>query len=95
MKFWSNSEIPQTGAYVPEKRLLAAVLQRAITDYLGGTGEIRESARAWLMEEDCHDAPLTFGFICEASDLDGLSLRKAILHQYENLPQEYAQEAVN
>jgi len=95
MKFWSNSEIPPSGPYVPEKRLLAAVLQRAITDYLSGTGEIRESAKAWLMEEDCLDAPLTFGFICEALDLDGLSLRKAILHQYENQPVEYVQEAVN
>jgi len=29
MKFWSNSDIPSAGTQVPEKRLLAAVLQRA------------------------------------------------------------------
>jgi hypothetical protein len=36
MKFWSNSEIPVAGSQVPEKRLLAAVLQRAITDFVSG-----------------------------------------------------------
>ena len=92
MKFWSNSEIPQHGPFVPEKRLLAAVLQRAITDFLSGTGEILESARAWLMEEDCADAPLTFGFICEALDLDLEGLRKAILHQYQTQPESLVQE---
>jgi hypothetical protein len=45
MKSWSNSEIPQNGSYIPEKRLLAAVLQRAITDFLSGEGELKEGAR--------------------------------------------------
>ena len=93
MKFWSNSEIPGSNSQVPEKRLLAAVLQRAITDFISGQGELRESARAWIMEEDCADAPLTFGFICEALDLDPLSLRKGILMQAQMAPQVFAQEA--
>lgn len=83
MKGWSNSEIPAAGAYVPEKRLLAAVLQRAITDFLSGEGELREGARAWLMEDEPSDAPLTFKFICEALDLDYGSLKGAILSQAE------------
>lgn len=78
MKSWSNSEIPQTGASVPEKRLLAAVLQRAITDFVFGEGELREGARLWLFDEEPTDAPLSFRFICEALDLDLPSLRKAI-----------------
>jgi hypothetical protein len=81
MKFWSNSDTPPPGSSVPEKRLLAAVLQRAISDFIGGEGEIREGARAWIMEEDCADAPLSFSFICEALDLEKVSLRKAILLQ--------------
>ncbi|MCB0309726.1 MAG: hypothetical protein KDD42_00745 [Bdellovibrionales bacterium] len=93
MKFWSNSEIPGAGTQIPEKRLLAAVLQRAITDFLGGQGELRESARAWLLEEDCEDAPLTFRFICEALDLDLESLRKAIFAQYQAQPELQLQEA--
>ncbi len=92
MKGWSNSEIPSAGAYVPEKRLLAAVLQRAITDYVSGEGELREGARAWLMENEPSDAPLTFQFICEALDLDYESLKGAILMQAESQHQDAVNE---
>lgn len=85
MKFWSNSDVPSAGSQVPEKRLLAAVLQRAVTDYLGGEGEIQEGARAWLFDDEPTDAPLTFRFICEALDLDAGSLRNAVQTQMENL----------
>ncbi len=78
MKFWSNSEIPNAGSYIPEKRLLAAVLQRAVTDYVTGEGDMREGSRLWLMDDEPTDAPLTFRFICEALDLEPDSLRKAI-----------------
>lgn len=95
MKFWSNSDIPSHGPYVPEKRLLAAVLQRAVTDFIGGEGEIKEGARAWLMEDEPSDAPLTFKFICEALDLDVAGLRKAIWEQAENqVGQFVAQQAI-
>jgi len=93
MKFWSNSDIPSHGPFVPEKRLLAAVLQRAITDFLTGDNELREGARSWLMEEDTNDVPLTFRFICEALDLDLLGLRTAILNQAGTTQQSLAQEA--
>lgn len=82
MKFWSNSDIPSHGTFVPEKRLLAAVLQRAITDFITGDGELKEGARLWLLEdESCSDAPLSFRFICEALDLDLQGLKKAIFVQ--------------
>ena len=84
MKGWSNSEVPGTTAHIPEKRLLAAVLQRAITDFVSGDGELRESARGWLFDEEVTDAPLSFRFICEALDLEFESLRRAILIQAEN-----------
>lgn len=93
MKFWSNSEIPAAGTYVPEKRLLAAVLQRAVTDYVTGEGETREGARSWLMDDQPEDSPLTFLFICEALDLDPESLRNAIQIQAATNPQMLAQEA--
>lgn len=84
MKFWSNSEIPAAGSFVPEKRLLAAVLQRAVTDYVTGDGDLREGARDWILDdEEENEAPLTFKFICEALDLDVISLRKAIVFQAE------------
>ena len=92
MKFWSNSEIPAVGGHVPEKRLLAAVLQRAITDFISGEGDVRDGARAWLIEDEPEDAPLTFLFICEALDLDAESLREAIRIQGENAAAEAASE---
>lgn len=81
MKFWSNSEIPGAGTYLPEKRLLAAVLQRAVTDFVSGEGDLREGARIWLMDDEPTDCPLPFRFICEALDLDIFSLRQAITLQ--------------
>jgi hypothetical protein len=94
MKFWSNSDTPSGGSHVPEKRLLAAVLQRAITDFLTGEGEVQEGARIWLMEDEPTDAPLSFRFICEALDLDCDSLRKAIAAQSNGQAPGFAQEAV-
>ena len=81
MKSWSNSDIPGAGEYVPEKRLLAAVLQRAITDFLTGEGDLKESSRLWLLDLEIEDCPLTFSFICEALDLDAGNLRKEIFKQ--------------
>lgn len=94
MKFWSNSDVPSAGTYVPEKRLLAAVLQRAVTDYVSGEGEVREGARIWLMDDEPTDAPLTFRFICEALDLDCDSLRRAIEIQAQANPGMVAQGAM-
>lgn len=94
MKFWSNSDVPSAGTQVPEKRLLAAVLQRAVTDYVSGEGEVREGARFWLMDDEPTDAPLTFRFICEALDLDCDSLRRAIDIQAQANPGVMAQEAM-
>ncbi|MBX7143077.1 MAG: hypothetical protein K1X79_01365 [Oligoflexia bacterium] len=93
MKSWSNSEIPGAGSYIPEKRLLAAVLQRAITDFVSGDGELKEGARLWLFDDEPTDAPLTFKFICEALDLDMKGLRKAIMFQAETQSPALVQEA--
>jgi hypothetical protein len=81
MKFWSNSDTPPSRGSIPEKKLFAAVLQRAITDFLTGDGEVQEGARQWIVEEECEGAPLTFSFICEALDIDANNLRKAVLGQ--------------
>lgn len=93
MKFWSNSEIPSFTPTIPEKRLLAAVLQRAITDFLSGEDDLRESAENWLIKGEPSDAPLTFEFICEALDLDMDSLRRAIQLQGSDASRKAAQNA--
>ena len=87
MKAWSNSDIPGSNGFVPEKKLLVAVLQRAVTDYVSGEGDLKENSRVWLMEDEITDAPLTFSFICEALDLDRASLRRAIELQAETVRQ--------
>jgi hypothetical protein len=75
---------------IPELRLLAAVLQRAIHDFIGGEGDVREGARSWLMDDEPTDAPLSFRFICEALDLDVNSLRTAIGRQADAQVREFA-----
>ena len=90
MKSWSNSDVPPPGGVIPELRLLAAVLQRAIHDFISGDGDIREGARAWLMDDEPTDAPLSFRFICEALDLDLDSLRIAIGRQADAHVREFA-----
>lgn len=90
MKFWSNADVPSPGGAIPELRLLAAVLQRAIHDFLSGDGDVREGARAWLMDDEPTDAPLSFKFICEALDLDLDSLRTAIGRQATANSRDYA-----
>jgi len=95
MKFWSNSEVPDADGKIPEKKLLAAVLQRAVTDFLTTTGDIKLMSRHWLYEEDQpENTPLKFRFICEALDLDVDRFRKAISLQEELYNAENAQEEV-
>ncbi len=90
MKSWSNSDVPPPGGVIPELRLLAAVLQRAIHDFISGDGDLREGARLWLMDDEPTDAPLSFKFICEALDLDMDSLRIAIARQADAHLREFA-----
>lgn len=85
MKLWSNNNVPRnSGSLNPERRLLAAVLQRAITDFLTGDGELRESAREWIFGPDDHTETFGFAFICEALDFHREELRKAIQRQSQN-----------
>jgi hypothetical protein len=89
MKLWSNNSVPRgVSAFNPERRLLAAILQRAITDYLTGDGEIHESARDWIYGSDDVGESFGFAFICEALDFHREELRKAIRRQYDAEPME-------
>lgn len=91
MKLWSNNSVQRSiGGFNPERRLLAAVLQRAITDYLTGEGELRESAKEWLYGSDDPNESFGFAYICEALDFHKEELRKAIRRQAETI--EDAQE---
>ena len=85
MKLWSNNTVPRgNSGFNPERRLLAAVLQRAITDYLTGEGELQESASDWLYGPDDSNEAFGFSYICEALDFHKEELRKAIRRQLES-----------
>jgi len=83
MKLWSNENTATVATFNPERRLLAAILQRAITDYVTGEGELQESARLWLYGSDDTRDTFGFAFICEALDFHKEELRKAILKQFD------------
>lgn len=86
MKLWSNGSVPRSpNGFNPERRLLAAVLQRAITDYLSGEGELHSSAREWLYTADESNESFGFSYICEALDFHKEELRKAIARQYDQI----------
>lgn len=101
MKLWSNNNVPRgNGGFNPERRLLAAVLQRAVTDYLTGDGELNDSAREWIYSSDDTNEAFGFAYICEALDFHKEELRKAIRNQYERqgcrpMPAGAAVEAAN
>ena len=87
MKLWSNSSVPRgANGFNPERRLLAAILQRAITDYLTAEGEVHESAREWIFGSDDPHETFGFAFICEALDFHKEELRKAIKRQLDERP---------
>ena len=84
MKLWSNGSVPRSlGGFNPERRLLAAVLQRAITDFLSGEGELHSSAKEWMYGEDDPNEAFGFSYICEALDFHREELRKAVMKQYQ------------
>lgn len=84
MKLWSNDNTPRgAGGFNPERRLLAAVLQRAITDFLTGEGELKESAEEWIYSSDDPSDAFGFAYICEALDFHREELRKAIRRQLD------------
>ena len=84
MKVWSNQSVPRDmGSFNPERRLLAAILQRAINDYLTGDGELRESAEEWIYSTEDSQEAFGFGYICEALDFHKEELRKAIRRQFD------------
>jgi hypothetical protein len=96
MKLWSNSSVPRNnGSYNPERRLLAAVLQRAITDFVTGEGELQDSAKQWLYGSDDPNESFGFSYICEALDFHKEELRKAIQRQYAAQCTQMQPEQVN
>jgi hypothetical protein len=79
---------PTEGARSPEERLMLAVLERAIRDYIGGAPEERDDAEEWLFADDDPTTddrevqkfePFSFPWICHVLDLNGAQILKRIV----------------
>jgi hypothetical protein len=77
-------QIARRHALDPERRLMLAVLQEAVTSYLAaGQRGLRENLReveAWVASDDT-SWPYSFGNLCDALGLDRSAVRRALLLQ--------------
>lgn len=64
----------------PERRLLMAIFERALLDYVGNDKREYEEAKEWLFEGMPHErmSQFTFSWICHELDLDIFEIRKRI-----------------
>jgi hypothetical protein len=76
---------PRSGALPPERRLMMAVLARALLDLQthAGTGTLRASrhlaeVEAWFASDD-DSWPFSFVNLCHALDLDAASVRSRLV----------------
>lgn len=62
----------------PERRLLLAILERAILDYVGNDEREVEQAREWLFGSDSSTHHFSFSWVCEQLDLDAHRISQKI-----------------
>lgn len=64
----------------PERRLLLAILERAILDYVGNEPKEIEEAERWLFSEPDEDnsSHFSFSWVCEQLDLDTFKIANKI-----------------
>lgn len=65
---------------VPEKRLLFAICERTVRDYLSTNTQEHEEAKEWLFDTGC--APFSFFWICDWLEMDKFILLEQIQHLY-------------
>ncbi len=71
----------ETGS--PERRLLLAIIERAILDFVGNDRKESEGAHEWLFSDDDGGVgEFTFSWVCSELDLDPERIR----HQIRNMP---------
>ena len=71
----------QTGT--PERRLILAVVERAVLDFVGNDAREAEAAEAWLFDDDDDDgensaSPFSMTWACQQLDLDITNIREQI-----------------
>ena len=70
------------GPATPEKYLLAAVLRRAVFDYVNGVSDDRDSAAEWFfyVDEKMHGGGgiFSFTYVCEHLGFDASAIRNRL-----------------
>lgn len=54
----------------PERRLLVAMLERAVFDYFGNQADDQREAASWLFDPLDNDTTFSFAWVCRQLDLD-------------------------
>ena len=63
----------------PERRLLLAILERAILDFVGNDSREIQGSSDWLFGDDSEDdGEFSFGWVCRQLDLDPESIAEHI-----------------
>jgi hypothetical protein len=74
-----------TGISSPERRLLLAILERAILDYVGNDSREVAAAEDWLFNEERLEKAsdqFSFAWVCEQLDLDTFK----VAHKIRSMP---------
>ncbi|MBX7144883.1 MAG: hypothetical protein K1X79_10565 [Oligoflexia bacterium] len=68
----------QTGT--PERRLLTAILERAILDFVGNDKVEMDDAQTWIFEaaQDTDPSPFSFAWLCRELDLNPMFIASKI-----------------
>lgn len=63
----------------PERRLLLAIVERAILDYVGNDEREAANATGWLFDDDDDaDSNYSFAWVCQELDLNIFNIREKI-----------------
>lgn len=78
---------------VPEKRLLYAIVERAVRDCLGSRDEDSQEATEWLFCDGNtrETIPFSFPWICENLELDQSEFRSRVLRTADRLNYDLAE----
>ena len=88
--------MPEDDFVSPERVLIAAVLKRALADYVGPSHRLASEAERWLFADGrtTHSTGFTMHWICEQLDLDPMQVRAAARRLREGADQARRETAV-
>ncbi len=82
----NTTEFSRTAIALGERRLLAAILRRAVLDYLGESKDLAQEAEAWIFAPETGFIPKDYSFpwICMQLDIDTAALLRKLVEAHSN-----------